>query len=701
VGRQQSSEQILALLDDWLETEFTFIQAESLAEDLATLNSREQPFVLGLIKRAAATNIQLAHRFALRSRQALQLMSPERIEAWVMHAADRYDRVGLAAALPVIEDPEDYLVSANEQANGAYLEDCRQLLQSFLQGVSGRRLQIAEDAVVWCDGETLYLPPVVASLAGREANFGLYKAMTAHLWAQTRFGTYRPDLAQAFAEYADPELAIRLFHYFERERLDACLERELPGLYRRMRLLVEGGAVATALAVEAKGLRQAGVSVTESLAAVARCYPLAPPEPLVYQGILRLDQVEAVKAARIEREKALIRVRLKEMLDSLEQEGRARREGEHFELAKPVDDQHPEEVAKSLLLDGKPLPPPDDVAAIMTSVILDFGELPPEYLYPAGDGEYDISQYRSQEAKAEDVWSGTYHEEGAFLYDEWDYRRQHHRKDWCVLRDHEVTTGEVDFYRDTLEKYRQVVAHLRRVFELLRGEDRRLKRQTDGEDVDIDALVDAWADSQSGLEMTNRLFTRMRREDRNIAVMLMVDLSGSTKGWINQAERESLVLLSEALEILGDRYAIYGFSGWGRKRCEVYRVKDFDEPLSHEVKGRIGGLEAKDYTRMGPAIRHLSSVLEAVEARQKLLITLSDGRPEDYDPEYRGDYAIEDTRMALLEAHRNGVHAYCITIDREGRDYLAHMYGVANFTQVEDVGQLPFKVSDIYRRLTT
>ena len=226
-----------------------------------------------------------------------------------------------------------------------------------------------------------------------------------------------------------------------------------------------------------------------------------------------------------------------------------------------------------------------------------------------------------------------------------------------------------------------------------------MKRQPDGDDVDFDAVVQAMTDLSLGLEMPPQLFTRTHRHERNIAVMFMVDMSGSTKGWVNDAERESLVLLCQALEILGDRYAIYGFSGMTRKRCDLYCVKHFDEPYSKQVEQRITGIKAQDYTRMGVTIRHLSKLLNEVDARTKLLITLSDGKPDDFDG-YRGDYGIEDTRQALIEAKRQGIHSFCITIDDEARDYLPHMYGAVNYTIIDDIRKLPLKVADVYRRLT-
>jgi len=345
--------------------------------------------------------------------------------------------------------------------------------------------------------------------------------------------------------------------------------------------------------------------------------------------------------------------------------------------------------------------PPEDIRRVISSIVLDLGEIPPNYLVPAGDGRYTPrGAQQDQDDPSADVWSGTYHERGASLYNEWDYRRQSYRKHWCVMRELPVEPRRDGFVAQTLGKYARHLPGLRKTFEALRGEDKWLKREPHGDEVDIDALVAAHADVRGGLEMPERLFTRRERVERNIAVMFMVDMSGSTRGWINQAERESLLLLCEALETLGDRYAIYGFSGMTRKRCETYRIKGFEDAYGEEIRARIAGIEARDYTRMGAAIRHLTCILNQVEAKTRILITLSDGKPDDYSDEYRSQYGIEDTRRALIEAKRTGIHPFCITIDKQGQDYLPHMYGAINYTIVDQVEQLPYKVSEIYRRLT-
>jgi nitric oxide reductase NorD protein len=235
---------------------------------------------------------------------------------------------------------------------------------------------------------------------------------------------------------------------------------------------------------------------------------------------------------------------------------------------------------------------------------------------------------------------------------------------------------------------------------MMRTTDRFVRRQRDGDDIDLDALVESLADARAGLPSSDRLFIKLLRDQRDIAVIFLVDMSNSTAGWVGNAIKESLVLMTEALEVLGDRYGIYGFSGMRRTRCEIFHVKDIGEPYGEAVRQRIGAIGPSEYTRMGPAIRHASSLLGKTDARVRLLITLTDGKPEDYD-DYKGEYAIEDTRHALLEAKMAGIHPFCITIDHQAHDYMDHLYGPVNYIFVNDVRKLPLRMPEIYRVLTT
>ncbi len=701
----RTTQEITELLEGWLEADFSFRKVGSTAEKLAALPVAEQDFILDWVKRVASSNLEVAWQFARRAPALIGRMDRRVMEAWVLGACDVYDRLGLRHCLTVMEEADHFAERQLEISAGVLFDDVAGVLGNFVRGLSGRRLAMEQAKHVHTDTEKIFLPAMLARFPTIADNFKLAKAMVALLWAQTRFGTFRVDLLAACADFPEPERALRQLHALETLRLTACIARELPGLHRDMEYLKQtlGEALPSGWQGLATRLGEPDADIQDSLTLLGDAYALPDFAPWCYQGELRPDAVAAAFAARQEKEKARLRVKLAELLEEHQRHkprspDAAERNPGQFE-AEVNDDEG--RMDMELTLDGMPIAPPEDVKQLMASVFLDFGEIPPEYLVAAGDGEYDASLLYDTQADPDKVWQGTYHEEGALFYPEWDMGRQHYRKNWCVMREKDVPPIYDNFHRETLEKYAGLVKQLRKAFEAMRDENKLLKRQAYGDEVDIDALVEALADAKDGSEMSDRLFVRQHRAERNIAVAFMVDMSGSTKGWINEAEREALVLLCEALERLGDRYAIYGFSGTTRKRCELYRIKEFDEPYNAEVKARISGIRAQEYTRMGFAIRHLTDLLKKVEARTKVLVTLSDGRPDDYFDVYRGQYGIEDTRMALLEARRTGVHPFCITIDREARDYLPHMYGAARYIILDDVRQLPFKVSDIYRRITS
>lgn len=689
-----------------LEIEFTKNHVDDLARSIAALSRNDQDFLLGWIRRIATTNTHLAHQFAIRAVPQFQIMGQlehenhRMIDAWALHTMDAHDQGGARAAFHVVNEVGNFSQLRHEHTNGILFEEASGILLTFLRGLSGRQLKLEQGEAVFTDSATLYLPAVVATLQTSEDNFLLCKAMVTLMWAQTRFGTFRTDISHILHAYADIDKALKIFHVLETLRLEACISRELPGLYREMqRLKAQSGWMLPAdWHSHAALLAQTDASAQDSLSALAKAYSGAAPALICYQGELHLDEVAACFASRVEKEKILLRVLLAKELER-QQISTANPEAK-FEVKQAPDEEDNDLPQMEITLDDIPIAPPAGVNQLLTSIFLDLGEIPDEYLVAAGPGEYDPSLFEEKVQDADAVWQGTYHEEGATFYPEWDFGRQLYRKNWCVMREKEVLPVNDNFVFHTLQKYHGLVKHLRRTFEAMRDEDRLIKRETSGDDVDIDALVEALADTLDGSEMSDRLFTRMHRNERNIAVIFMVDMSGSTNGWINDAERESLVLLCEVLETLGDRYAIYGFSGTTRKRCELYRIKQFDESYNDLVKARISGIRPQDYTRMGFAIRHLTSLLNKIDARTKILITLSDGKPDDYNDGYRGKYGIEDTRKALVEARRSGIHPFCITIDTHGRDYLPHMYGAANYVVIDEVGKLPLKVANIYRHLT-
>ena len=700
-----TTDQIVKYLEQWLEVEFTFLHVDQFSEILASRPRDEQDFLLNWIRRISTTNVQIAYQFATRAITSLANMDRSVIEGWALHAMDTYDQSGLRASMQVIENVDNFVQMAHEYAEGAAFQDISGILFTFVRGLSGRQLKLEQSDSAYTNSETLFLPQVIAAMDKAEDNFVLGKAIVTMLWAQTRFGSFRPNLTEALSGYEDIDHATKQYNALETLRLASCIGRELPGLYREMQRLQIAAGGTSSLPENWQTykdlLTQPGTTAEDSLRLLSKAYPDSFVPDICYQPELRLDEVEKTMAARKENEKIHLRVRLAQMLEEHQKQQALSKEAPaEFDIREKQD--NPSDLPNlELTLDDMPVAPPMDVRQLLISVYLDFGEIPPEYLVPAGDGEYDASLFEEKGKDPDEVWQGTYHEEGATLYPEWDFGRQHYRKNWCVMREKNVPPAYDDFVPRTLEKYSGLLKHLRRTFEAMRDEDRLLKRQANGDEVDIDALIEAIADAKDGREMSDRLFMHMHRTERNIAVMFMVDMSGSTNGWINDAERESLILLCETLETLGDRYAIYGFSGNTRKRCELFHIKHFHEPYNEEIRARISGIRPQDYTRMGFAIRHLTSVLNAVEARTKILITLSDGKPDDYFDGYRGKYGIEDTRQALIEAKRQGIHPFCITIDKEGQDYLPHMYGAVNYVVIDNVQRLPLKVADIYKRLTS
>jgi nitric oxide reductase NorD protein len=702
---KRTHSEIKALLDDYFEVEFSFRNTECISDALVDLGADEQALVLDWARRIASTHIEIAYQFTVQATRALALMDEQMIEAWVLQAMDAYDRTGLHSALKAIREIDLFVRQGRERASGCLFDEQVGVLVPFVQGLSGRKLKLQQADQLYTDTETVFLPPVMAHLPDKRDNFLLYKSALAYHWAQARFGTFRVDLQRFLEQHATPDLALRCFHALESERLDACIERELPGLYREMCRLtarLRDAPPPMGWRERVARLRLPRATAEDSLSMTDALLGRPLPGALIFHGQLQPSLVAETMRRRIAREKAQLRVSLKAIADDMRAASDAQQDDvERFQLKRGDTRAQHEELHVELLINGKSIPLPDSTRSTLVSIIQDLGDVPPDYLVPAGPGEYDLKAYEDRVMDPEAVWSGTYHEDGAFLYNEWDYRRKHYRKDWCVMREMTVKPVYDGFADRVVAKYARLLGNLRKTFEAMRDEDRLLKRQVYGDGVDIDAFVEAWADVHTGLEMSDRLFTRMHRDERNIAVMFMVDMSGSTQGWVNEAERESLVLLAESLETLGDRYAIYGFTGTTRKRCEVFPVKRFDQLYDEAVKARISGIQAGDYTRMGAAIRHLSFRLNEVEARTKLLITLSDGKPDDYQDDYRSEYGIEDTRQALFEARRSGIHPFCITIDEAGQEYLPHMYGAANYIVINDVEKLPLKVSDIYKRITS
>jgi nitric oxide reductase NorD protein len=688
-ARRLSAEDLEDRLDEVLFASQSRRTTTDLAEGLADLPRVQQDLVLHWTEVATQTYAEAAWLLPRLALRALRLLDAEEFGAWVVSALDAYDCVGARAAIEKLRALDAYCSSLKRVDVAVEFGSEEMRLSRLLQGLSGRPLGLRVGVSAWTDTETVYLPARMDTLPTAEENRRLYKATVALLWAQTRHGTFGSatlDLEASLSHFSDRDRALEWLAALEAVRLEARIAEELPGLAAEISRL--HGPWPDALLPFVPRLNRPGATLTDSLALLEECVQ-APAPTLPHAGRLDPAAALAVRSERIAKDMKVLRRALSTM--------------KALGGMKPGNDEDPSLVAEgregtpseaTIEGDLQALPPEGRAAA--RSLVQDLGEIPPECLVPAGPGPYDPNQPPLGTNK-ESVLPPT----SDYSYDEWDYHRHAYRKLWCHLYEHDVRPGDAQYVAEVKQRYSGLIAQIRRRFEALRGETRMLGRQPDGEEIDVDAQVEARTDRKAGVEPSSRLFCRRIRYDRSLAAMFMVDMSGSTRGWINDAEREALVMLCEALDTLGDAYAIYGFSGWTRTRCDIYRIKGFEQPYDEAVKRRIAAIEARDYTRMGVAVRHLTDILLKQPARHRLLVTLSDGRPDDFGDEYRGQYGIEDTRRALQEAHARGVRGYCVTLDRHGADYLAHMYGPAGYTVLDDVKKLPLKVAEIYRRLAT
>jgi nitric oxide reductase activation protein len=341
--------------------------------------------------------------------------------------------------------------------------------------------------------------------------------------------------------------------------------------------------------------------------------------------------------------------------------------------------------------------------------------------------------------------------DSTYLYDEWDYQMQDYRRGWCRLNEIVLDEEDTSFIQETRQRHAELLNQIRQQFQLLKPEMfKKIKRLIDGEEIDLDSAIEAHIDRRAGNMPSEKVYTRRQKRDRDVAAAFLLDMSASTddevpeiletetvevseptpprpfdfSGFVVEdyyqapakprqdpnrrriidVEKEALVLMAEALETLGDAYAVYGFSGYGRDQVEFFVAKEFTELYDSRAQGRIAAMKPHRSTRMGPAIRHAIRKLERQDARIKTLLMLSDGYPQDFDygkDRKSKDYGIQDTMMALREAQLKGIQTFCITVDPSGHDYLREMCPDQQYLVIDDITALPDELPKVYRGLTT
>ncbi|MBS0181317.1 MAG: VWA domain-containing protein [Nitrospira sp.] len=655
------------------------------------------------------------------------------------------------------------LASVEQALSGVPFRQIARRVKLFVQGLCGTGVTVTAfpdsvtspaRATVSGDGRTISLPALLRRYPTAAENERLYFVMAAHEAGHLEFGTYdlrlesltdlvetvrrrygrsneaTPDtLAALFQMYSSPALVRDLWIVLEDARIEFLLQTEYPGLRRDL----------ARFAAESIAPRDPAQGVT--------------PKELIVDGLLRLSTGETEDSAvpkAVREEVSLlwgmcqsvlkttttaeetvrvvdaVYMRLEELLVARGEMIRAERRAEPKDAetgqAKPEqpDDQYravtdvayrgsmnPEFITWSQeQFDQQPEPPAradNRTRETVRSGDQDSGRR--EMLSEGRSLPSIVEECITLEVETPPIRELTPHDGRATLYAEWDHRIEDYRMNWCRVVERPADHGSDDFVTETLVSHRSTVKSLRRFFEGLRPPAfRRVAGQSDGEEVDLDAVVRRTAEQRAGMEGDDRLYIRREKRERDVAVAFLVDVSGSTSRDLGTGrrvidiEKEGLVLLCEALDAVGDQYGLYAYSGQGRAKIEFLTIKDFDDRLGAVTAHRLGGLAPRHQNRDGTALRHATAKLLTREAKTRVLVLLSDGRP--LDDQYKDDYSLEDTKAALREARQRGIETFCITIDREAESYLRRMYADARYCVIDRVEALPTKLPGIYRRLT-
>ena len=635
---------------------------------------------------------------------------------------------------------------------GLTLDSVAHTLRLYVEGLTGRSLHIASltsipDETRIGDGKTIYLPSVVAEFEDESENFRLFKVLAAHAAGQIEFLTFIQDAPETLAAIAEIRNAFRHRLDQEGERVQQTQQTEnassdeqgvdflvalgeFPNtdLATRLFTTIENGRIDFLLRLVYRGIRRDLDFVRgrlierrpkiediphdllpfELLFQIAICGGATSEARRAYPSVVQ--ELEQILASYVFTQGATV-------ADSLI----ATRHVYEFFVEQPGQSAQSQEAGDS----GEGGDAQGDDASLADADAEQTGQRQqietrddPFSLWNSGrqqevGPEQDIfNRLHGPESPEQDLDKG----DRPFYYDEWDRELADYRTRWCRIIERAGSSGSRGFVELVRSRYAGVISSIRYQFQLMRPENlRRIRGEIDGEDYDLQAVIDYALDKRSTGLIDDRLYTRKLRRDRDVAVSFLLDMSSSTARTISRypnhpytqpgqriidIEKEGLVLMSEALEAVGDAYSMQGFTSEGRRNVKFYVIKDFSEGYSAEVEGRIGGISYQNNTRLGAAIRHAITRLARQDARTKLLIVLSDGRPYDHD---YGDsrYAREDTRMALRQARIEGITPFCITIDRESEDQLRDMYGEVGYTIIDDVLSLPERLPGIYSRLTT
>tara|TARA_X000000950_G_scaffold9394_1_gene10396 strand:+ start:212 stop:2233 length:2022 start_codon:yes stop_codon:yes gene_type:complete len=656
------------------------------------------------------------------------------------------------------------------------LADVESSLALFAEGIAGRYLHIRSNQEFAANpkltleesggqnSDTLFLPESVATthastyrvlameqIGLRECDTLSFRMETAVEQIPSLLQRFQPDpnagprvgdYRLLFTSFSQPALAEDLFLLFEETRIQAHLQRAYPGLTKHLQayhgyllqsqvpadlleqakrwrmgepLMLSDSGLQRTLFEAIEGHRESAATVYDSVAALCGHYEAV------------LAHYELVESSYRETDESLV--------DWLNREQRVEEWEEELEDIN-------EQLSQSMAME---IPTGQEEEAV-------YGD--------AGDGsqrqiDLDIKELKDErdtlKRRVDMERSAVAHALGksqgdarSFRYDEWDYLNRTYLRAWCRVFEQPLgTDGEDDIapLKAVIRAYQNTV---QRQLEQIRPTGlERIRRVQDGDELDLNAVIEARQDIRAGQSADERVYSRKERVQRDVSAIFLVDLSASTDdpihppeprdwsnyeedesdtraGWyasfdeieeepeepgrkIIDLEREAMVVMAAALEALGDSYGIYGFSGYSKDNVELFIAKEPDDAFSHTTLKSIAAMAPKGSTRMGPAIRHATQKLMNTGSAMKVLMVISDGFPQDcdYGP-VRGnhDYGVEDTAKALQESQQKGIETFCMTVDKSGHDYLKRMCPDERYMIIEEMEDLPSQLTKVYAALT-
>jgi nitric oxide reductase NorD protein len=639
-----------------------------------------------------------------------------------------------------------------------HFADIHRPLSLFVQGLGGKYLHLKPletgtagigAARIAPDGNSIYLPPEIKHFATRRHNLGAYRITALRQLGYLLEGTLDFDLENFLARSPRRGLLARVFATLEDLRIDMAIGNRYPGAradLNRSRAHALSGrpplsamrtlpALLEALLQYSLGAPREELQADDSSALLAGLIDAA--------AVVRQPGANVYDSARAS-------LRICAALEKLLRRPPANRESSEAREA-------PAELANS---ESAKLSAIQDLSLdLATDAVMQFrGALNSgsfSIIRSDASGASTAPMQRPRPAEHAQATApassclAPHRQAGisgpqSFLYDEWDYHRQSYLDAWCRVFEHRLRGDDFDFIADVRRRHYALAGQVRRQFGSIRPQAwQRVRRTSDGDELELDSVIQTVIDRRTGNATDAHLYIRRDRARREVAAAFLVDMSASTdfplpepgahgmsappaepqdgglylygphieppgpaaaaKRRVIDVSKDALALMSDALQRLGDNYAVYGFSGDGRENVEFNVIKDFDDKLSAQTWAALASMQPRRSTRMGPAIRHAVAKIAREPANLKLLMIISDGYPEDrdYGPDRTDrEYGIQDTARALHEAERDGIVYFCITIDPAGNDYLRRMCRASHYLVIDDVSALPRELSKIYRSLT-